>query len=153
MDRIDRRLLTLLQTDASLTVGELAAQVGMSSTPVWKRIKRLEDAGVIRGRVALLEARAIGLRLTGFVLVRTSDHSAGWLQAFAEAVQAIDEIVEVHRMAGEVDYMLKVVAPDIEGYDRIYKRLIGSLKLSDVSASFSMEVVKATTALPLAYAD
>lgn len=152
MDRTDIRLLSALQADAALTVGELAETVGISTTPVWKRMKRLESQGVIRRRVALLDPRAIGLRLTGYVLIRTDDHSEKWLQAFAAVVLDIPEIVEVHRMAGDVDYILKVVAPDIEGYDRIYKSLIGRVALSDVSASFSMETVKSTTALPLGYA-
>jgi Lrp/AsnC family transcriptional regulator len=153
MDRIDRRLLGLLQTNAALTVAEISDQIGISSTPVWKRMKKLEEAGIIRSRVALLEAQAIGLKLTGFVLIRTSDHSEKWLREFASVVNGIPEIIEVHRMAGDVDYLLKVVAPDIAGYDRIYKRLIKGVNLSDVSASFSMEVVKSTTELPLDYAD
>ncbi len=152
MDRIDKRLLTLIQEKASLTVAEISSRIGISSTPVWKRMKRLEETGVIRDRVALLDPRKIGLDLTGFVLIRTSDHSDKWLKDFATVVSAIPEIIEVHRMAGDVDYLLKVVAPDISGYDEIYKRLIDGVTLSDVSASFSMEVIKSTTALPLDYA-
>ena len=152
MDQIDRKLLALIQQDATLTVAELAERVGISSTPLWKRVKRLESEGVINRRVALLDAASLGLKLTGFVLIRTRDHSQSWLADFARALDEIPEIVEVHRMAGDVDYLLKVVAPDMEGYDRIYKRLIRGVQLSDVSASFSMEVVKSTTALPLEYA-
>ncbi len=153
MDAIDKRLLALLQEDATLTVAELSERIGISSTPVWKRVKRLEEAGIIRGRVALLDPREIGLNLTGFVLIRTSDHSEKWLKAFNAVVAEIPEIIEVYRMAGDVDYLLKVVAPNMQGYDTIYKRLIKGIELSDVSASFAMEKVKATTALPLEYAE
>lgn len=152
MDRIDKKLLALIQDTASLTVAEISERIGISSTPVWKRMKRLEETGVIRKRVALLDPHKIGLGLTGFVLIRTSDHSDGWLKAFSEVVSSIPEIIEVHRMAGDIDYLLKVVAPNIAGYDAIYKRLIEGVQLSDVSASFSMEVVKSTTTLPLDYA-
>ncbi len=152
MDRIDTRLLSLIQQQAGLTVAEIAEEVGISSTPVWKRIKRLEGAGIIRKKVALLDASKIGLGLTGFVLIRTTDHSEAWIEDFARVVEQIPEIVEVHRMAGDIDYLLKIVAPDMEGYDNIYKRLINGVDIADVSASFSMEVVKETTALPLAYA-
>ncbi|WP_298468817.1 Lrp/AsnC family transcriptional regulator [uncultured Erythrobacter sp.] len=151
MDSIDRKLLRLLQEDSSYTVAEISERIGISSTPVWKRIKRLEESGVIASRVVLLDSQKIGLGLTGFVLVRTNDHSEKWLQQFANVVESIPEIVEMHRMAGDVDYLLKVVAPDIGGYDVIYKRIIKLIDLQDVSASFSMEVVKSTTALPLDY--
>ncbi|WFL76155.1 Lrp/AsnC family transcriptional regulator [Altererythrobacter arenosus] len=153
MDDIDRRLLALIQRDATATVAEISDRIGISSTPVWKRLKSLEKTGVIRCRVALLDSEAIGLKLTGFVLIRTSDHSEGWLAQFAGVLAEIPEVIEVHRMAGDIDYILKVVAPDMEGYDRIYKRLIKKVKLSDVSASFSMELIKATTVLPLDYAN
>lgn len=149
MDKIDKTLLTLLQRDASLTVSELSDLAGISATPVWKRIKRLEDSGVIKGKVTLLNPSRVGLNLTGFILIRTNDHSEEWLSGFSSAVQTIPEIVEVHRMTGDVDYLLKIFAPDVAGYDRMYKRLIAMVRLSDVSASFSMEVVKETTSLPL----
>ncbi|MCK0127605.1 Lrp/AsnC family transcriptional regulator [Erythrobacter sp. F6033] len=152
MDRVDTHLLSLIQQQAGLTVAEIAEEVGISSTPVWKRIKRLEKAGIIRKKVTLLDASKIGLGLTGFVLIRTTDHSEAWIENFARVVEQIPEIVEVHRMAGDIDYLLKVVAPDMEGYDNIYKRLINGVDIADVSASFSMEVVKETTALPLTYA-
>lgn len=151
LDPVDLKILSTLQADADLTIAELAEQVGMSSTPVWKRVRRLEEAGVLIHRVALLDADLLGLKLTGFVLIRTSDHSKAWTERFKRAVATIPEIVEVHRMAGEVDYLLKVVAPDMAGYDRIYNRLIRDVSLTDVSASFSMERIKATTALPLDY--
>lgn len=151
LDHVDLRILSALQNAADLTIADLAEKVGMSSTPVWKRVRRLEEAGVIASRVALLDAELLGLKLTGFVLIRTSDHSKEWTERFKRAVATIPEIVEVHRMAGEVDYLLKVVAPDMAGYDRIYNRLIRDVSLTDVSASFSMERIKATTALPLDY--
>lgn len=151
MDMIDRKILALLQNDASITIGDMAESVGLSTTPLWKRIQKMEKAGVIRKKVTLINQESVGLTLTGFVSIRTSDHSEAWLGQFGEAVSTIPEIVEVYRMAGEVDYLLKIVAPDMAGYDKVYKRLIDKVKLSDVSASFSMEVVKETNVLPLDY--
>lgn len=153
MDDLDRKILTLLQGDASMTISELSDAVGLSTTPLWKRVQKMEKRGIIRKKVTLINQAEVGLKLTGFVSIRTNDHDDAWLERFNDAVQAIPEIIEVYRMAGEVDYLLKVVAPDMEGYDRVYRRLINGVKLSDVSASFSMEVVKATTILPLQYAD
>ena len=152
MDSIDQRLLALLQDNSSYTVAEISEKIGISSTPVWKRMKRLEESGVIANRVVLLDPQKIGLGLTGFVLVRTNNHSEEWLKRFANVVDSVPEIVEMHRMAGDVDYLLKIVAPDVSGYDAIYKKIIKDIELSDVSASFSMEVVKSTTVLPLDYA-
>lgn len=151
MDSIDRKILTVLQEDASATVAEIAERAGISSTPIWRRIKRMEADGLIDRRVTLLNPARLGLKLTGFVLIRISDHNAAWLERFVAAVNAIPEIVEAHRMAGNIDYILKVVAPDIAGYDAIYKRLIAAISMNDVSASFSMEVLKSTTQLPLDY--
>ncbi len=136
-----------------MTISELSEAVGLSTTPLWKRVQKMEKRGIIRKKVTLINQAEVGLKLTGFVSIRTNDHDDAWLEKFNDAVQAIPEIIEVYRMAGEVDYLLKVVAPDMEGYDRVYRRLINGVKLSDVSASFSMEVVKATTILPLQYAD
>ena len=153
MDRIDKKILALLQDDASATIGELSQKVGLSSTPMWKRLKRMEEQGIIRKKVALINQQTVGLKLTGFVAIRTSDHSDEWLEKFNQVVADIPEIIEVYRMAGEVDYLLKVVAPDMEGYDKVYRKLINKVELSDVSASFSMEVVKETTVLPLEYAN
>ena len=153
MDDLDRKILTLLQGDASMTISELSEAVGLSTTPLWKRVQKMEKRGIIRKKVTLINQAEVGLKLTGFVSIRTNDHDDAWLEKFNDAVQAIPEIIEVYRMAGEVDYLLKVVAPDMEGYDRVYRRLINGVKLSDVSASFSMEVVKATTILPLQYAN
>ncbi len=152
MDRIDLRILDILQTDASLPLAAIAERVGLTQTPCWNRIRRLEQAGVIKGRVALLDRAALGVPVTVFVSVRTSRHEPGWLQAFAEGVAQLPEVVEVYRMSGDVDYLLKVVCPDIAGYDRVYKRLIGIVDLHDVASAFAMEELKATTALPLNHA-
>ena len=149
MDRIDRKLLALLQQDSTLSIASMADQVGLSQTPCWKRIQRLEADGVIERRVALLSPEKLGLGLTVFVSIEASDHSPDWLAAFAAAVSAFSEVVEVHRMAGDIDYMLRVVTRDIPAFDAFYKRLIAAVPLKNVSSRFSMERVKFTTALPL----
>lgn len=149
LDAIDCRLLELLQADADLPIAELAVKVGLSQTPCWRRVQRLREAGVITRNVALVDARKINLGVTVFVSVRTATHSQAWLDKFKAAVQAIPEVVEFYRMSGDVDYLLRVVVPDIAGYDRVYKRLIADTQLFDVSSSFAMEEIKFTTALPL----
>ncbi len=149
IDSIDRAILRELQADASRSVLEIAEAVGLSQTPCWRRIKRLEASGVIERRVALLCPEKLGFGLTVFVSVRTSRHDDDWLERFATAVRRIPEIVEIHRMSGDVDYLLKVMVRDIAEYDRIYKKLISMIDLSDVSSSFSMESIKRTTELPL----
>ncbi len=149
MDRIDRKLLALLQTDCTLSIASMAEQVGLSQTPCWKRIQRMEAEGVIERRVALLSPEKLGLGLTVFVSIEAGDHSPEWLARFADAVAGFPEVVEVHRMAGDIDYMLRVVTRDIPAYDRFYKRLIASVPIKNVSSRFSMERVKSTTALPL----
>lgn len=151
LDAIDKKILALLQQDAALPVAEIAEQVNLSTTPCWRRIQRLEEAGVIRQRVALLEPAKLNLGVTAFVAVKTNHHNASWLKQFAEAVADIPEIMEVYRMSGDVDYLLRVVVPDIAGYDAVYKRLIQKVELFDVSSSFAMERMKFTTALPLGY--
>lgn len=133
-------------------VADLAERVGLSATPCWRRIQKLEQAGVIRSRVALLDAAALNVGVTVFVRLRTSRHSYAWLEDFATKVAAIDEVVEFYRMSGDVDYLLKIVVPDIAAYDDVYKRLIKSAEFSDVNSSFAMEEIKYTTALPLDYA-
>lgn len=153
LDRIDRRILALVQEDATLPVAEIARRVHLSPTPCWKRLQRLEAEGVIQARVALLDPGALGLGLTVFVAVETSDHSAAWLARFAEAAQAMPEVLELHRMAGETDYLLKVVVADMPAYDAFYKRLIAAMPLKNVTSSFAMERIKATTALPIPAAD
>ena len=151
MDLIDRKILTVLQEDASLSVAEIGDRVGLSSTPCWKRIQRLEAQGVIERRVALLNPEKLGLGLTVFVSVETNDHSQAWLARFAEIVTAMPEVLEFYRMAGDVDYMLRVVVPDMATYDLFYKRLIAAIPLKNVSSRFAMERVKASTVLPIGH--
>ena len=149
LDAIDRRILTALQRDAAQSLATLGDAVGLSPTPCWKRVKRLEASGVIRARVALLDAQTIGLGVTAFVAIKAGAHDEGWLETFAAGVARVPEVVEFYRMAGEVDYLLKIVCHDIAHYDRIYKRLIKVAPMGDVSSSFAMEQMKATTELPL----
>ncbi|MDP6390103.1 MAG: Lrp/AsnC family transcriptional regulator [Alphaproteobacteria bacterium] len=151
MDKLDSKILDCLQRDASTAVSEIAERVGLSTTPCWRRIQNLEKAGVIQRRVALLDAAKLNLGVTVFVAIKTGDHSHDWLERFAEAVAHIDEVVEFYRMSGEVDYLLRIVVPDIAGYDAVYKRLTTIGGLTDVSSSFAMEQIKYTTALPLDY--
>lgn len=149
LDAIDWAILKELQRDATLTAQAIGETVGLSANPCWRRIKRMEETRVIASRVALLDPDRIGYGTTVFVALRTNRHDPEWLAAFSEGVAAIDEIVECHRMAGDVDYMLKLQVRDIAHYDRIYQRLIAHVPgLSDVTSSFSMERMKATTALP-----
>jgi Lrp/AsnC family transcriptional regulator len=150
LDAIDWRILRVLQRDAALSVAAIGDEVGLSANPCWRRIRRLEDLGVIRSRVALVSPEAIGLGTTVIVAIRTRRHDPEWLDAFSRAVEGIDEIVECHRMAGDIDYLLKLRVRDIADYDRIYQRLIARVPdLSDVTSNFSMERLKETTALPL----
>lgn len=149
LDSIDRRILSILQQDAGLSLADLSERVGLSPTPVWKRVRRLEVEGVITARVALVSPEAVGLGVTAFVAIRAGAHDEDWLARFAEGVASIPEVVELYRMAGEVDYLLKVVCHDIAHYDRIYRRLIRVAPMGDVSSSFAMERMKSTTALPL----
>ena len=151
MDTIDRKILAALQADASLSSAELADKVGLSPTPCWRRVQKLEAAGLIRKRVALLDRDKLHVGTTVFVSIRTRTHSGDWLGRFAAVVQDMPEVVEFYRMSGDVDYVMKVVVPDIPAYDAFYKRLISKIDLSDVSSSFAMEEIKATTALPLDY--
>ncbi len=152
MDFIDRKILACLQEDCTLPLAELAERVGLSTTPCWRRIQNLEKAGVIRRRVALLDPDKLNLGVTVFVRVKTSQHNIEWLERFAKAVAGIDEVVEFYRLSGDIDYLLRVVVPDIAGYDRVYKRLIAAAELADVSSNFAMETLKYTTALPVGYA-
>jgi Lrp/AsnC family transcriptional regulator len=152
VDPTDRAILACLQEDATMPVAEIARRVGLSSTPCWRRIQKLEEAKVIRARVALLDRQQLNVGVTVFVSVRTNQHSVAWLEKFAAAVADLPEVVEFYRMSGEIDYLLRVVVPDIAAYDRLYKKLIAKIELSDVSSSFAMEQIKYTTALPLDYA-
>jgi Lrp/AsnC family transcriptional regulator, cysteine-sensing transcriptional activator len=149
MDAIDRKILAVVQQDASLSVAEIGHRVGLSSTPCWKRLQRLEADGVITGRVALVNPDKIGLGLTAFVSIETDDHSEEWLKRFAEVVGAMPEVMDFYRMAGDIDYMLRVVVPDVAGYDTFYKKLIGTVPLKNVTSRFAMERIKQTTALPI----
>jgi Lrp/AsnC family transcriptional regulator len=149
MDAIDRKILAVVQEDASLSVAEIGQRVGLSSTPCWKRLQRLEADGVIMRRVALVNPDKIGLGITVFVSVETNDHSQEWLGKFAEVVSAMPEVMEFYRMAGDVDYMLRVVVADMAGYDAFYKKLIGTVPLKNVTSRFAMERIKQTTALPI----
>jgi Lrp/AsnC family transcriptional regulator, cysteine-sensing transcriptional activator len=150
MDAVDRKILTVVQQDASLSVAEIGQRVGLSSTPCWKRLQRLEADGVIMRRVALVDPDKIGLGTTVYVSIETGDHSEEWLKRFADVVGAMPEVMEFYRMAGDVDYMLRVVVPDIAGYDVFYKKLIGTVPLKNVTSRFAMERIKSTTALPIA---
>jgi len=149
MDAIDRKILAVLQKDASLSVAEIGNRVGLSSTPCWKRIQRLEAEGVIQRRVAVVDQDKLGLGVTVFVSIETGDHSEDWLKRFADVVSALPEVMEFYRMAGDVDYMLRVVVPDIPGYDAFYKRLIANVPLKNVTSRFAMEKIKSTTELPI----
>jgi Lrp/AsnC family transcriptional regulator len=149
LDRLDLNILNALQQDATLSMAQLGAQVGLSGTPCWKRVKRLEDAGLIERRVAIVNRALVGLPVTVFVSIRAGQHDEKWLKRFASVVSALPEVQEFHRMSGDVDYLLKVVTSSIEGYDRFYKKLIGLSDLAGVSSAFSMEQIKSTTALPL----
>lgn len=153
LDAIDRRILHELQLDASMSTADLADRVGLSTTPCWRRVRQLESAGYIKKRVALLDRERLGVATTVFVAVKTRSHAAGWLDKFASSVRDMPEVVEFHRMSGDIDYLMKVVVPDIPAYDAFYKRLISKIDLSDVSSSFAMEEIKTTTALPLDYLD
>ena len=149
LDDIDRQILALLHEDASRPVSELAARVGLSTTPCWKRINKLKEEGVISKQVVLCDPDKLDLATTVFVEISTNQHNEAWLKKFALAVQAIPEIVDVYRMSGDVDYLLRVVVKDIQGYDAVYRRLIRSCELHDVSSSFAMERIKSSTALPV----
>ncbi len=151
MDDADRRILRVLQDDASLPVAEIAARANLSSTPCWRRIQKLRESGVIRRQVALCDPVALNVDVTVFVSVRTNQHSQEWLERFTAGAIEIPEVMELYRMSGDVDYLLRVVVPDIAAYDAVYKKLIGISDLYDVSSSFAMEQIKYTTALPLSY--
>ncbi|MGZ8281968.1 MAG: Lrp/AsnC family transcriptional regulator [Allosphingosinicella sp.] len=149
MDRTDLRILAILQEDASLPVAEVASRVNLSQTPCWRRIQRLEAQGVIERRVAILNPESVGLGLTVFVEIEAADHSPEWLATFASTVAAIPEVMEVYRMAGDVDYMLRVAVGSMGEFDDFYRRLIVDVPLKNVTSRFAMERVKSTTAYPL----
>ncbi|GHA29029.1 AsnC family transcriptional regulator [Devosia pacifica] len=152
LDKIDRKILALLQRDATMPVAEIGRKVGLSTTPCWRRIQKMEEEGVIRRRVAVLDPVKINVGVTVFVSVKTAEHNESWLRKFAATIEDFSEVVEFYRMSGDIDYLMRVVVPDIAAYDAFYKRLIAKIALSDVSSSFAMEQIKYTTALPLDFA-
>jgi Lrp/AsnC family transcriptional regulator len=152
LDEIDRRLLFWLQRDSAMPIAELAERAGISASPCWRRVQRLTEQGVIRARVALLDAHKVNVGVNVFVAVRTNQHRKEWADYFCQCVTDMPEVVGFYRMAGQVDYLMHIVVPGIDAYDDVYKRLIAKIELYDVSASFAMEVLKSTTALPLDYA-
>jgi Lrp/AsnC family transcriptional regulator len=152
LDPRDRRLLAELQRNASQSIEDLAGKVNLSRNACWRRVKMLEEDGVIVGRVALLSSEKLNLGLTAFIAVKTAQHDPKWLEKFASVLSDFPEIVGVYRTTGETDYLMQAVVPDMKGYDRLYKRIIARIPLSDVSSSFVMEKIKETTALPLDHA-
>ena len=151
LDKMDRKILDILQKDCTVAVAEIGKMVGLSTTPCWRRIQKLEESGIIQRRVALLDSNKIGAGVTVFVSITTNQHTQDWLDRFHEAIQKFPEVVEFYRMSGQVDYLLRVVVPDIQSYDAFYKKLISRIELSDVSSTFAMEQIKFTTELPLQY--
>lgn len=149
MDNFDRKILAILQREADTALEEIGARVGLSRNAVWRRVKALEAAGVIRSRVALLAPEAVGLGLTVFMLIRTDRHAPDWLEKFARATRDMPEILGAYRMTGDLDYLIRARVADVKGYDRLYQALVSRVELADVSASFVMEEIKETTELPL----
>ncbi|XQW85990.1 Lrp/AsnC family transcriptional regulator [Thalassotalea piscium] len=151
MDKFDKQILHILQQDCTAAVSDVAAQVGLSTTPCWRRIQAMEKSGVIRGRVALTNAEMLNVGLTVFVMIKTNQHNPDWLHEFGQVADEFQEIIEFYRMSGDVDYLLKVVVPDMKAYDHFYKKLIDKASFADISSSFAMEEMKYTTALPVDY--
>jgi len=151
MDKKDKAILAALQGDATLTVGELADRVGLSKSACWRRVRTLEESGIIAARVTLLNQYALGLNLTVYTTVRTHEHTAEWFERFRSVTTSMNNVLEVHRLSGDVDYLMRSVVPDMRRYDKLYQEMISKVNLFDVSSSFSMETIKHTTALPLDY--
>jgi Lrp/AsnC family transcriptional regulator len=151
LDKIDRKILALLQKDATMPVAEIGRKVGLSTTPCWRRIQKMEELGIIKRRVAILDPVKVNTGVTVFVAVRTNEHNDVWMRKFSSVVEEFDEVVEFYRMSGEVDYLMRVAVPDIAAFDDFYQRLIAKINLTDVSSSFAMSQIKYTTALPLEY--
>ncbi len=152
LDEMDLKILSILQKDCTIAVADIGKEVGLSTTPCWRRIQKLEEAGVIQRRVAVLDPAKINVGVTVFVSIKTDEHSLAWLERFHGAVQDLPEVVEFYRMSGEVDYLMRVVVPDIAAYDAFYKKLISRVAISKVSSAFAMEQIKCTTVLPLEFA-
>lgn len=151
MDRTDRKILSILQEDATMPVADIARKVGLSTTPCWRRIQKLEEDKVIERRVAVLNPGKVNVGVTVFVSIRTDKHNAEWLKRFSEVITKMPEVVGFYRMSGQIDYLLKVVVPDIAAYDAVYKRLVSDIEIEDVSSTFAMERIKDTMTLPLDY--
>ncbi len=149
LDRIDKEILSLIQEDAERSLADVAETVGLSQTPCWRRIQRLQDTGFITKRVGLLNAEKLGLSMTVFVQVKAARHDGNWLDKFAQHASGFEEVVEFYRMSGEYDYLLKVLVADMASFDHFYKRLVNGIDLNDVTSSFAMEQIKYATAIPL----
>ena len=150
-DQFDLKILACLQEDADLSLHEIAERVNLTKNPCWRRIQKLQGSGLIRKKVAVLDAKKLGLGVTVFVNINTNQHTAEWLDKFAKVVNDIPEVVEFYRMSGDVDYMLKIIVPSIQAYDEVYKKIIKRIEIINVSSHFAMEEIKNTTALPLHY--
>ena len=151
MDTFDKDILRILQSDCTLSVSDIADQVGLSTTPCWRRIQAMEKSGIIKGRVALAEPEKLNVGLTVFVMVKTNQHNPQWLDKFSITIKDIPEIMEFYRLSGDIDYLLRIVVPDMKAFDTFYKKLITQADFSDISSSFAMEEIKYTTQLPLDY--
>lgn len=151
MDRKDAEIIKILQKDVTMPISEIAEQVGLSTTPCWRRIQNLEKQGIVKQRVALIDAEKLGLGMTVFVQVKAGRHDAKWLSNFAKHAELFEEIVEFYRMSGEFDYLLKVIVTDMKAFDVFYKKLVAGIDLSDVTSSFAMEQIKYTTAMPVTH--
>lgn len=152
LDQLDRKILALVQSDSSLSVQEIGERVGLSSTPCWRRLQKLEKSGYILRRVALLDPQMINLRVSVFIAVKTNQHNAEWADRFTKVVSGFPEVVAFFRLSGDIDYLIHAVVPDIRAYDDLYQRMIAKIELYDVSSMFAMEQIKSTTELPLVYA-
>ncbi|MEQ1694668.1 MAG: Lrp/AsnC family transcriptional regulator [Hyphomicrobiaceae bacterium] len=152
LDEMDIKILTILQADCTRPVADIGKEVGLSTTPCWRRIQKLEEAGIISRRVALLDAFKVNVGVTVFIQIKTDQHNLDWLEKFRAAISDLPEVVEAYRMSGEIDYLLRVVVPDIAAYDAFYKRLISRLEIAKVSSAFAMEQMKYSTELPLKFA-
>lgn len=152
LDRVDLKILDLLQHDCTLSIADIGEKVGLSTTPCWRRLQKIEERGLIRGRVAILDGDQLNVGETVFVAIRTSQHNSEWLEKFQKTVAAMPEVVDFFRLSGEIDYLIRAVLPNIRAYDNFYKRLIANIDLLDVSSMFAMEKIKSTTHLPLGYA-
>ena len=149
MDKKDKLILAALQSNATQTVAELAVEVGLSKSACWRRIQILEEKGIVGARVTLLDQQKLGLDLTVYSAIRTHEHTADWFDRFYTMVSSMPNVMEVHRLSGDIDYLMRAVVPDMRSYDEMYKKMIANIDLYDVSSSFSMETIKYTTALPL----